>query len=60
MAKIKNIIAKRKDQSVTIRFPEGLVPQLDKASKRSGRSRNTEIIVRLISTFETPAGKPAV
>lgn len=60
MAKVKNIIAKRKDKSVTIRFPDGLVPQLDKASKRSGRSRNTEIIVRLLSTFETSVEKLAI
>lgn len=55
MAKVKNIIAKRKDRSVTIRFPDGLVPELDKAAKRSGRSRNTETIVRLLSTFEKQA-----
>lgn len=54
MPKVKNIIAKVKDQSVNIRFPPGLVPAIDKAAKKAGRSRNTEIIVRLLSTFETP------
>lgn len=54
MAKVKNIIAKSKDKTVTIRFPDGLVPKLDKAAQKAGRSRNTEVIVRLLATFEQP------
>ncbi|MFA6971675.1 MAG: Arc family DNA-binding protein [Gallionella sp.] len=59
MTEVKNIIAKSKDQTVTVRFPEGLVPELDKSAKKNGRSRNTEVIVRLLSTFEKPSQKKA-
>ncbi len=52
MARVKNLIAKTKDKSMNVRFPEGVLPLLDKAAKKSGRSRNTEIIVRLMSSFE--------
>lgn len=54
MARVKAVIAKAKDKPMNVRFPSGVLPLLDKAAKKSGRSRNTEIIVRLLSTFETP------
>ena len=57
MSNVKNVIAKTKDQPLNVRFPVGVIPQLDKAAKKAGRSRNTEIIVRLLSTFEQPAAK---
>lgn len=60
MSKVKNVIAKTKDKPMNVRFPEGVLPLLDNAAKKSGRSRNTEIIVRLLSTFETSAEKSAV
>jgi hypothetical protein len=59
MARVKNIIAKKKDTPMNIRFPEGVLPMLDKAAKKSGRSRNTEIIVRLLSTFELQEDRKA-
>lgn len=46
------VIARATDQAVTVRFPPGMVDRLDAASKRSGRSRNSEIVVRLKDTLD--------
>ncbi len=35
-----------------VRFPEGLLELLSEAAERNGRSRNSEIIVRLIESLE--------
>lgn len=59
MTEVKNIIAKTKDKPLNVRFPAGVLPLLDKAAKKAGRSRNTEIIVRLLSTFEPREEKAA-
>lgn len=48
----QRVIAKADDQPVTVRFPPGVVERLDAASKRAGRSRNSEIVVRLVDTLD--------
>lgn len=48
----ERVIAKADDQPVTVRFPPGVVERLDAASKRAGRSRNSEIVVRLVDTLD--------
>lgn len=45
------VIARADDQAVTVRFPPGLLDRLDDASKRNGRSRNTEIVQRLTDSL---------
>lgn len=59
MAKIKSIIAKKKDKPVTIRFPDGLVPSLDKEAKKAGRSRNSEIVYRLVESLKPEDARKA-
>lgn len=34
-----------------IRFPKGVLKQLGEAAAQSGRSRNSEIVYRLVSTL---------
>lgn len=46
------VIARAGDQPVTVRFPPGVVERLDAASKRAGRSRNSEIVVRLVDSLD--------
>lgn len=46
------VIAKADDQAVTVRFPPGVVERLDAASKRAGRSRNSEIVVLLVEALD--------
>jgi predicted DNA-binding protein len=46
------VIAKADDQAVSVRFPPGLLERLDAASKRAGRSRNSEIVVRLTESLD--------
>ena len=53
----ERLIAKADDQAVTVRFPPGMVDQLDAASKRAGRSRNSEIVVRLAGTLDADDDK---
>lgn len=48
----ERVIARADDQPVTVRFPPGMVERLDAASKRAGRSRNTEIILRLGNSLD--------
>lgn len=45
-------LARADDQSVTVRFPPGLIPRLDEAAKRNGRSRNSEIVQRLADSLD--------
>ncbi|MBU0592457.1 MAG: Arc family DNA-binding protein [Sulfuricella denitrificans] len=47
-----NLIASKKDQSVTVRFPVGLLDRLDNVARKQGRSRNSEIIKRLDESLE--------
>lgn len=44
-------VAKRSDKSVPVRFPPELIGPLDAAAARNGRSRNSEIIVRLAESL---------
>lgn len=53
----ERVIAKADDQAVTVRFPPGMVDRLDAASKRAGRSRNSEIVVRLAGTLDADDDK---
>lgn len=46
-----DIIAKANDQAVTIRFPKQVLVALRKAAKSSGRSRNTEAVLRLANSL---------
>ncbi|MCL4687503.1 MAG: Arc family DNA-binding protein [Burkholderiales bacterium] len=51
------MIASAKDKSVQLRFPDRrLLKRLDVAARRNGRSRNTEILIRLLASFSRPAG----
>ncbi len=44
--------ANAKDPAVTVRFPQrSLLDRLSKAARSNGRSRNTEIVVRLERTL---------
>ena len=44
-------IATRKDPSVLLRVPKPLLKSLDAAAAKNGRSRNTEVIVRLAESL---------
>ena len=41
------MIAKRDENPVTIRFPGDVLKRITDEAKTNGRSRNTEIVVRL-------------
>lgn len=45
------MIASRKDPSVLLRVPEPLLRRIDAAATKSGRSRNSEILVCLAGMF---------
>ena len=45
------VIAKRKERPMLIRFVPGVLEKLDKAAAKQGRSRNTEINVRLAESL---------
>ncbi len=45
-------IARANDQALTVRFPPGLIARLDAASRRNGRSRNSEIVQRLTDSLD--------
>jgi hypothetical protein len=46
-------------RSVTVRFEEALLRQLEESAKRSLRSRNAEINHRLRSSLERKADEPS-
>ncbi|MGE0358638.1 MAG: Arc family DNA-binding protein [Burkholderiales bacterium] len=49
------MIASAKDKPVQVRFPDRrLIKRLTAAARQNGRSRNTEILVRLHASFGTP------
>lgn len=53
-------IASSKDRSVRIRFSEQILKKLDESAANEGRSRNTEINIRLAESLGLKkAGKPA-
>lgn len=45
--------ASRESDQYMMRFPEGLRDRIKEAAKASGRSMNTEIVMRLGASFET-------
>ena len=47
-----NLVVSAKGESTRIRFPNGLLKQLGKAAAKSGRSRNSEIVYRLMETLD--------
>lgn len=40
-------------EKTVIRFPKGILKQLSDAADKSGRSRNSEIVFRLVSSLKT-------
>jgi len=48
-----NLVATAKDPATNLRVPKQLMDLIDRAAKASGRSRNSEIIVRLGRSFES-------
>lgn len=45
------MIAKRTDKATTIRFPPGVLERLEAEASHNGRSRNSEIVVRLMDSL---------
>lgn len=45
------IVGRKGDQTV-IRVPKGMLQQLDEAARVNSRSRNTEMVVRLIESLK--------
>lgn len=54
-----NRIAKRSDPKFMTRLPEALHERLKEAASNSGRSMNSELIVRLEASF-TPHHEPGI
>jgi len=46
------MLATRKDPAVKVRFPNPVLKKLDAAASKAGRSRNSEILVRLNDSFK--------
>jgi hypothetical protein len=46
-----NIVVSAKGEGVRIRFPKGVLKQLGQAAAQSGRSRNSEIVYRLVTSL---------
>jgi len=51
MASNTSIVVSAKGEATRIRFPKGVLKQLSQAAAQSGRSRNSEIVYRLVSTL---------
>lgn len=49
---MREMIATAKDKAVQVRFADPrLLKSIDAAARRAGRSRNSEILIRLQTTF---------
>ena len=46
------MLATRNDPPVKVRFPGEVLKKLDAAAKKAGRSRNSEILVRLSDSLK--------
>jgi hypothetical protein len=46
------IVVSAKGDPTVIRFPEGILKQLSIAAAQNGRSRNSEIVYRLVSSLK--------
>jgi Arc-like DNA binding domain len=47
-----NLVVPSDAEATVIRFPKGILKQLSEAAAKSGRSRNSEIVYRLVSTLQ--------
>jgi len=47
-----SLVAPANGEATLIRFPKGVLEQLSQAAAKSGRSRNSEIVYRLVSTLQ--------
>ena len=47
-----NIVVSAKGDPTVIRFPDGVLRQLTIEAAKNGRSRNSEIVYRLVSTLK--------
>ena len=45
------MIARKQDPAVTVRFPRNILDKVTQAAKASGRSRNSEVLVRLAQSL---------
>lgn len=45
------MIARKQDPAVTVRFPRDVLERATRAAKASGRSRNSEIVIRLAQSL---------
>lgn len=52
MKETVKIVAPTKADATVIRFPKGVLKQLSQAAAQNGRSRNSEIVYRLVSTLK--------
>lgn len=50
------LVASRTDPTVLLRLPAELLEQVDRAAARAGRSRNSEILVRLTTSLQSDGG----
>lgn len=57
MSDKKNILVPANSEATLIRFPEGILKKLSKAAVKSGRSRNSEIVYRLVSSLNQDQDK---
>lgn len=46
-----DLIAKAKDSATLLRLPKPVFDALNEAAKRNGRSRNSEVVVRLAESL---------
>ncbi len=47
----KSLIATKDDPAVLLRVPKPVLKKVNEAAAKSGRSRNTEILIRLEESF---------
>lgn len=50
------LVASRTDPSVLVRIPADLLEKVDRAAAGAGRSRNSEILVRLTESLQPDTG----
>lgn len=53
------VTAKRKDPAVLVRFPKPMLKELNHRAATNGRSRNSEILVRLAASLKANSDDPA-
>lgn len=55
----RRVVAKRKDPQALLRLPPDLLKKIDQVAASNGRSRNTEIVVRLRQSVAAEEAAPA-